>query len=100
MLTISRLIVQKRDFPQNLEGMLGVRTDDRQGVQRKAAVLRLIMQQILAALRSCHDTGATSAPSCSLQAATGAAAKPRSGQYVQMTGNVLRCAQLLFKALV
>ena len=51
--------VQKRDFPQNLEGLLGVRTDERQGVERKAAVLRLVMQQVLAALRSCHDTGAS-----------------------------------------
>ena len=51
-------MMQKRDFPQNLERQLGVRPDGSKGVQRKAVVLRLVMQQILAALRSCHDTGA------------------------------------------
>ncbi len=48
---------QKRDFPQNMEAVLGLRAEET-GVQRKAAVLRAVMQQILAALQSCHDTGA------------------------------------------
>ena len=51
------LWAQKRDFPQNMEAVLGLRAEGT-GVQRKAAVLRVVMQQILAALQSCHDTGA------------------------------------------
>ena len=40
-----------------MEAVLGLRAEGT-GVQRKAAVLRVVMQQILAALQSCHDTGA------------------------------------------
>ena len=55
-------VSQKRDFPQNMESVLGLSTTET-GVQRKAAVLRVVMQQILSALQSCHDTGACCQPS-------------------------------------
>ncbi|KAL3161226.1 hypothetical protein ABBQ38_009592 [Trebouxia sp. C0009 RCD-2024] len=51
-------LMQKKDFPYNLEqALLGRELDMPKGPQRKAVTISLVMQQILEALKASHRTG-------------------------------------------
>lgn len=52
-------LAQKKDFPTNLEPLLFGRTlNIPDGAERKAAVLKLVMQQLLECLQAVHAAGA------------------------------------------
>jgi serine/threonine protein kinase len=51
-------LMQKKDFPYNLEPLLlGRELDMPKGPRRKSITIQIVMEQILQALKACHSTG-------------------------------------------